>query len=79
MSPSAIIRLPVKNIVGESLVWDFRYNRFVWVDIIGKFIHAFDPQNGKHDSWATPDFVTSIGLSADGGYIVGLCHEITLW
>ncbi len=49
MSPSAIIRLPVKNIVGESLVWDFRYNRFVWVDIIGKFIHAFDPQNGKID------------------------------
>ena len=79
MTQSAIIRLPIKNIVGESLVWDFRYNRFLWVDIIGKLIHAFDPQKGKHESWPTPDFVTSIGLSADGGYIVGLCHEITLW
>ena len=79
MTQSAIIRLPIKNIVGESLVWDFRYNRFLWVDIISKLIHAFDPQKGKHESWPTPDFVTSIGLSADGGYIVGLCHEITLW
>jgi sugar lactone lactonase YvrE len=68
-----------RNVVGESLVWDDRRARLVWVDIIGRRIHALDPATGRHESWQTPDRVTSIGLREDGGAIVGLERHIALW
>ncbi len=70
---------PAKNIVGESLIWDVLEQRLLWVDIVGKSIHALDPQTGVHRNWSTPDFVTSIGLRKDGGAVVALTKEIFLW
>lgn len=68
-----------RDVVGESLVWDERRERLVWVDIIGRRIHRLDPLSGAHESWQTPDLVTSVGLRNDGGAIVGLRKEIALW
>ncbi|TPN50321.1 MULTISPECIES: SMP-30/gluconolactonase/LRE family protein [unclassified Mesorhizobium] len=68
-----------RDVVGESLVWDDRRNRLVWIDIIGRRIHRLDPLTLAHESWETHDLVTSIGLRADGGAIVGLRNEIALW
>ena len=68
-----------QDIVGESLVWDDRRGRLVWVDIIGRRIHALDPATGAHEVWETPGRVTSIGLCEDGGAIVGLERHIALW
>jgi sugar lactone lactonase YvrE len=71
--------LDARNVVGESLVWDDRSNRLVWVDIIGRKIHRLDPMTSDHEVWDTPDLVTSIGLREDGGAIVGLRKEVALW
>lgn len=71
--------LASQNIVGESLIWDDQQNRLIWVDIISKRIHALDPETGHHETWSTPDFVTSIGLCKDGGAIVGLVKQVCLW
>jgi len=68
-----------RDMVGESLVWDERRERLVWVDIVGRRIHRLDPSTGAHESWPTGDLVTSVGLRADGGAIVGLRKEIALW
>lgn len=68
-----------RNVVGESLIWDDRRNRLVWVDIIGRRIHAINPDGTGHQSWQTPDIVTSIGLREDGGAIVGLRKFVALW
>ncbi|MFK0693125.1 SMP-30/gluconolactonase/LRE family protein [Mesorhizobium sp. IMUNJ 23033] len=68
-----------RDVVGESLIWDDRRNRLVWIDIIGRRIHRLDPLTLAHESWETPDLVSSIGLRADGGAIVGLRNEIALW
>ncbi|MCJ7873226.1 SMP-30/gluconolactonase/LRE family protein [Phaeobacter sp. J2-8] len=68
-----------EDIVGESAVWDVPRRRLLWVDIVGKTIHALVPETGAHQRWSTPDFVTSIGLRKDGGAIVGLSREICLW
>ncbi|AZO30996.1 MULTISPECIES: SMP-30/gluconolactonase/LRE family protein [unclassified Mesorhizobium] len=68
-----------RDVVGESLVWDERRERLVWVDIIGRRIHRLDPLTGAHESWPTGDLVTSVGLRANGGAIVGLRKEIALW
>jgi len=66
-------------IVGESLIWDDRTARLVWVDMLGHKIHLFDPVTGVHDVCATPSIVTSIGMSASGGYVVGLEKTVALW
>jgi sugar lactone lactonase YvrE len=79
MPTTAALIFPAQNIVGESLVWDDRAARLVWVDIIGRKIHRLDPETRAQESWDMPDLVTSIGLTKDGGAIVGLSHEIALW
>lgn len=71
--------LPARNVVGESLVWDDRANRLFWVDIVGKAIHAYDPDSEDSHSWTTPEFVTSVGLRQDGGAVVGLTKSVCLW
>jgi sugar lactone lactonase YvrE len=73
------IVLDCRNHTGESVVWDVARQRLIWVDIGNKRIHRLDPSSGHHETWTTPDFVTSIGLRDDGGAIVGLARRIVLW
>jgi sugar lactone lactonase YvrE len=72
-------RLAAADIVGESLVWDDRAQALWWVDIVGRRIHRYAPGDGGHDVWPTPEFPTSIGLRADGGFVVGLTRDVCLW
>ncbi|RVP46686.1 SMP-30/gluconolactonase/LRE family protein [Sinorhizobium medicae] len=78
MSEASLI-LDAKDIVGESILWSEEEKALYWVDIVGKRIHRLEPENGRHDLWPTPDFVTSIGMRADGGFIVGLTRAVCLW
>jgi sugar lactone lactonase YvrE len=71
--------LDARNIVGESPVWDDRRNRLIWVDIVGRRIHSFDPATRRQETWEAGHRVTSIGLRTDGGAIVGLERHIALW
>ena len=73
------IAFDAANIVGESIVWDDRKKALYWVDIVGRRIHALEPESGEHRSWETPEIVTSIGLRDDGGAIVGLRKSVALW
>ena len=77
--PEARLIFAAANIVGESLLWDDRVGRLIWIDIIGRRIHRLDPLTLNHESWEMPDLVTSIGLRVDGGAIVGLSQEVVLW
>ena len=71
--------LDCKDGVGESIVWSAAEAALYWVDISGSRIHRLEPDRGQHDIWPTPELPTSIGLAADGGFIVGLRRRITLW
>ncbi len=62
-----------RDMVGESLLWDDRRNRLVWIDIIGRRVHALDPMTGDHRLWPLPFRPTSISLRADGDAM--LCSE----
>lgn len=66
-------------IVGESLIWDDRASRLLWVDMLGHKIHMLDPVTDTHDHFKTPGMVTSVGMCAGGGYIVGLERRVALW
>ncbi|MDE1992877.1 MAG: SMP-30/gluconolactonase/LRE family protein [Rhizobiaceae bacterium] len=75
----ARIALAATDIVGESIIWSPEEQALFWVDIGGRRIHRFAPASGEHHVWPTPDFPTSIGTRADGGFIVGFCREVCLW
>lgn len=75
----ATIVLDAKNIVGESIIWSGDEQALYWVDIGGRRVHRLEVEAGRHDSWPTPDFPTSIGMREDGGFIVGLSREVCLW
>lgn len=68
-----------RDTVGESIVWDETSSSLVWIDIIGQRIHRLALASCKHQIWQTPSMVTSIGLRADGGTVVGLTKHIALW
>jgi sugar lactone lactonase YvrE len=76
---SATLVLDARDIVGESIVWSAAEAALYWVDIVGRRIHRLEPGSRRHDTWPTPDFVTSIGLRAGGGFIVGLRRSVCLW
>ena len=76
---SARLVLDCKDGVGESIVWSAAEAALYWVDILGSRIHRLEPDSGRHDVWPTPELPTSIGLEADGDFIVGLRRRITLW
>ena len=67
------------EVVGESAIWDDQRGRLVWVDIIGRRIHAFAPHTGRHNIWPVSGRPTSIGLRADGGAILGMERHLCLW
>jgi sugar lactone lactonase YvrE len=73
------IVLDCQDHTGESAIWDAAGQRLVWVDIGNKRIHRLDPSSGHHETWATPEFVTSIGLRHDGVAIVSLARRIAFW
>jgi len=67
------------DVVGESALWCPRSGRLFWVDIVGRRIHALTPATGQHQTWATPEIATSIGLREDGGAVVGLRRHVAYW
>lgn len=77
-TPARLV-LDAGDIVGESLVWDDRRNRLVWVDIIGRRVHAFDPETGAHRLWPMPFRPTSISLRKDGGAMICSERHICRW
>ena len=70
---TARLILEAQDIVGESLLWDDRRARLVWIDIIGRRVHALDPETGDHRLWPLPFRPTSLSLCDDGGAL--LCSE----
>jgi sugar lactone lactonase YvrE len=68
-----------RDIVGESLLWDDARARLVWVDIIGRRVHALDPATGAHQLWPMPFRPTSLGLCADGSALIASERHICRW
>lgn len=69
----------MRDTVGESVVWHAEEKALYWIDIGRKRVHRFEPDSGRHDLWGTPEMVTSIGLRADGGFILGMQRDVRLW
>jgi sugar lactone lactonase YvrE len=66
-------------LLGEAPFWDAEEQALYWVDIYGRRIHRFHPQTGATDGWLMPDRVAAAVPRAQGGLLVALSRDITLF
>lgn len=58
--------------LGEGPVWDVRTGRLVWVDILGRAVHATDPATGRTETIDVPLDVGAVVPRAAGGFVAAL-------
>ena len=58
--------------LAEGPIWDDRTGRLVWVDILGRRVHATDPETGETSSIETPLHVGAVAARAAGGFVAAL-------
>jgi len=76
MNDSVELLHPAACGVGESIVWSERDRALLWVDITGRTLHRLEPGTGHVERWNLPEFVTSVGLVASGGVVLGLVRRV---
>ena len=62
LAPPAI--LPVKNALGEGILWDSQRQRLWWTDIQGRRLYRYDWALGETQALEMPERVGSFGLVA---------------
>ena len=58
--------------LGEGPRWDEATGTLLWVDIVGRAVHRFDPASARDDVVSAPDLISLALPRAAGGVVVGL-------
>lgn len=61
-----------KATLGEGAVWDSRHQRLLWVDILGKSLHVFDPATGTDRVIDVGQFIGTVVPRRAGGVMVAV-------
>jgi sugar lactone lactonase YvrE len=67
--------------LGEGPVWDDDTQRLYWVDILEQRIYRHDPDDGRVESWSTPEAVGFVLPEPNGTLLAGFAsglHRVTL-
>lgn len=62
----------VRNMVGESPLWDGGTQSLYWVDIPARKVFNWNSVTGMLRSWQTPEMIACIALDRCGGLIAGM-------
>lgn len=58
--------------IGESPIWSARHARLLWIDITGKQLHIYNPEDGTSEVVATPSSVGLLAQNPSGDIVLGL-------
>lgn len=58
--------------IGESPIWRARHARLLWVDITGKQLHIYNPEDGTSEVVTTPSFIGFLAQDPSGDIVLGL-------
>jgi sugar lactone lactonase YvrE len=67
-----VVALAARARLGEGPIWDVETGELVWVDILGRRVHRYRPDDGATRAFATPSDVGAVALRADGGLVLAL-------
>lgn len=62
----------VESTLGEGAIW--HQSVLYWVDILGKYVHIYDPATEKHREIPLDECVGTVVPRASGGLVVALQH-----
>ncbi len=62
--------IPVRNTLGEGVLWDGLKQRLWWTDIQEKRLHRYDPATKHVETLDTPERLGSFGFVRDGGRLI---------
>lgn len=62
--------LPLANILGEGIIWDFETQSAWWTDIMGEVLFKYDPVTKIVDKWSLPERLACFALVEDADYLV---------
>jgi sugar lactone lactonase YvrE len=71
---SATVALRAAAELGEGPVWDAAASQLIWVDIIGRAVHFFDPETGEDSSVAVPEMPGVAIPRQAGGLVLAIGH-----
>ena len=66
------VAVPPAAQLGEGPRWDAATDTLLWVDILGRRVHRYDPATGVDAAWAAPGLVSLALPRRGGGVVVGL-------
>ena len=73
MAPTQHLPLPMRDLLGESPLWDAQAQALYWVDTSGRQVHRWWPAGDDTvRSWSTPQDVGSIALAGPGRLLLAL-------
>jgi sugar lactone lactonase YvrE len=65
--------------LGEGPTWDPATGRLIWVDILGRAIHTYDPSTGQDAARGTDQHVGAAKPREEGGLVVNLRDGVGLY
>lgn len=79
MTLSQHLPLPVRDLLGESPLWDAHGQALYWVDTRGRYVHRWRPTgDGPLRSWSTPQDVGSIALVGHDRLLLALSDAFAM-
>lgn len=70
-----IAEIPVRDLLGEGIVWDDVTQAFVWIDIEGRRLHRLAWPSLQLESFTTPFRIGSFALTETAGLIVAAFEQ----
>lgn len=66
--------------LAEGPLWDARHQRLMWVDIVAKRVHAYDPRTGEDSSLHIGQSTAALGLvhNRDDAYLLAADLQVDL-
>lgn len=68
--------VPARAVLGESPVWSESRQRLLWVDTVGRELHAHDPLTGRDGTLAVPGVIGFVAERASGELVVALGYDL---
>lgn len=68
----AKLEFQIESQLGEGAFWDHKDSRLYWVDILGRQVHLYDPEQGENQSFPTPSRVGTVVPQTDSTAVIAL-------
>lgn len=71
-TPKVTLALKMESQLGEGAFWNHHTNQLYWVDILGKQLHIYNPNNNDNKTFVMPSRIGTVVPQTDSTAVVAL-------